>query len=157
MNRLNGLLPVIKISITVLTVFIYIHYFHRQSWGYFTIDPMRPLINIYAVNNGTVSCVPALKKNTSYGMGISRKGIFLYNKLADIISGNKNLVWKKLNQDSISYILTTGKGIGLINYDDFSIGKGLFLITKTERVPFESAGGKKKWIPAAYYTLTDIR
>jgi hypothetical protein len=147
----------IKILITALTVIVYIHYFHRQSWGYFTIDPKEPLINIYAVNEGALSNVPVIKNNMSYGMGISRKGIFLYNELANIISANNNLVWKKLNEDSLSYIVTTGKDVGLISYDDLGIGKGRFLITKTERAPFQTIKAKKKFIPAEYYTLTDIR
>ena len=93
----------------------------------------------------------------SYGMGISRKGIFLYNELANIILTNKNLVWKKLHEDSLSFIVTAAKDVGLINHDDLKVGRGRFLITATERVPFQTINAKKKFIPAVYYTLTDIR
>ena len=147
----------IKILITVLTVIVYFHYFRHQSWGYFTIDPKKPLINIYAVTEGILSHEPVIKNNMSYGMGISRKGIILYNELANIVSTNKNLVWKKLNEDSLSFIVTAAKDVSLINHDDLKIGKGRFLITKTERVPFQMIDAKKKFIPTAYYTLTDIR
>ena len=157
MHWLKLSFSVIKIFITALTVIVYIHYFYHQSWGYFTIDPKQPLINIYAVNDGALSNEPVIKNNMSYGMGISRKGIILYNELAKLISTNKNLVWKKLNEDSLLYIVKSGKDIGLISNDDLSIGKGRFILTKTERVPFQTIKGGKKFIPAQYYTLTDIR
>lgn len=148
---------VIKIFITAATVTLYIHYFHRQSWGYFTINAKDPLINIYAADDGTLSDKSILKNNMSYGMGISRKGLILYSQLIKIISTDKNLVWKKLNKDSLLSIVKTGEDIGLINYDDLSIGKGRFLLTKTERIPFQTVKTKKKFIPSEYYTLTDIR
>jgi hypothetical protein len=157
MHWLKLSLSAIKILITVLTVIVYFHYFRHQSWGYFTIDPKAPLINIYAVNEGILSNEPVIKNNMSYGMGISRSGIILYNELANIISTNKNLVWKKLNEDSLSCIVTAVKDVSLINHDDLKVGKGIFLITKTERVPFQTINAKKKFIPTAYYTLTDIR
>ena len=148
---------VIKIFITASTVILYIHYFHRQSWGYFTINPKHPLINIYAVNEGTLSNKPILKNNMSYGMGISRKGLILYSELIKIISTDKNLVWKKLNKDSLLSIVKTGRDVGLINYDDLGIGKGRFLLIKTERTPFQTIKAKEKFVPSEYYTLTDIR
>ena len=100
---LQRLLTAGKLLITAFTVIMYFHYFHHQSWGYFTIDPKQPLINIYAISDqGIVSREPVLRSNASYGMGISRKGIFLYNKLADIIAGDKYLVWNKWNRDSVA-------------------------------------------------------
>jgi Sporulation delaying protein SdpA len=146
----------VKIGITIATVLVYFHYFRHQSWGYFTIDPRQPLINIYAVNGDTLSKEPVIKNNASYGMGISRKGIIWYNELANVVANNKNLPWKKLDKDSVSHIVTTGGDVGLTGYNDLGVGKGRFLLTKTERAPFESAE-KKKFIPVEYYTLTDIR
>jgi len=157
MHWLKVFFTAVKILVTVLIVIAYFHYFRHQSWGYFTIDPKGPLINIYAVNEGILSNGPVIKNNMSYGMGISRKGIFLYNELANIILTNKNLVWKKLNEDSLSFIVTAAKDVGLINHDDLKVGKGRFLITTTERVPFQTINAKKKFIPAAFYTITDIR
>ena len=146
-----------KILVTVLTLFINWHYFRHQSWGYFTIDPKQPLINIYAVSTtGVLSRDPVLKNNMSYGMGVSREGIFLYNKLADVIASNKSLVWKKLNGDSLSFLVNTDRDIGTINYNDCNIGRGRFVITKTDRQRF-GAIGKKNDFPVIYYSLTDIR
>ncbi len=157
-NGVQDVLLALKMLITVLTVIIYFHYFNHQSWGYFTIDPKQPLINIYAVSKqGIVSKDPVLKNNMSYGMGISRKGIFLYNKLADIIASNKNLVWKKLSLDSLSCAARNVNNIPVINYNDCNIGKGRFVITKTDREPFQITGTKQKFLPAMVYAITDIR
>jgi hypothetical protein len=147
----------LKILITVFTLVVYLHYFRHQSWGYFTIDPKTPLINIYSINEGTLSKEPVLKNNMSYGMGLSRKGIFLYNNLAKIITTNKNLAWKKLNEDSLPSIVKSDKDVSVIANDDLNIGRGRFLLTKTDRVPFQTIKATKEFIPAAYYTLTDIR
>lgn len=151
-------LTAVKMLITALTLIIYFHYFNHQSWGYFTINPKQPLINIYTVSRGgTVSKDPALKNNMSYGMGISRKGIFLYNKLADIIAGDKDLVWKKWNQDSLLSLAKTANNIPVINYSDFNIGRGRFIITKTGRIPFDAINEKKKDIVPIVFTIIDVR
>ena len=150
-------LLIIKIFITGLTIILYFHYFHRQSWGYFTIEPRQPLINIYPINEGVLSNEPAIKNYMSYGMGISRRGIILYNQWAKIITTDKNLVWKKLNADSLASIIKNEKDISLINFDDLGIGKGRFMLTKAETVPFETIKKNKEFIPSQFYTITEIR
>ena len=76
---------VTKLSITACTVILYLHYFIPQSWGFFTIEPIQPLLNAYTVHNGVINNKSLIANNMSYGMGISRKGIILFNGLVKLI------------------------------------------------------------------------
>lgn len=147
----------LKIFITAFTLFLYFHYFYHQTWGYFTTNPVQPLINIYAIEQDTISDKPLLKNNMSYGMGISRKGLILYDQLSKLVSNKQRLVWQKLDKDSLACIPKSGKNIAVISSDELGIGQGRFLLTKTERVTFQTASEKKNFTPVEYYVLTEIR
>jgi len=137
-----------------LMAFLYLHYFSHQSWGYFTVEPRQPLFNIYTLNKN-VPGKTVIKNNASYGMGVSRKGIILFNELSEIISRNKNLVWKKYKGDSLQHI--DMNDVSIVNYDDLRVGRGVFFITRTERATFTAIRNNTNFIPESYYALVDIK
>src|SRR5258706_14218158 len=98
---LKSILTGIKLSVVMVVVILYIHYFFPQSWGFYTIESKQPLYNIYMVHSGIADKEPFLKNNLSYGMGISLKGRMLYNEIYNIVDNN-NLPWKPLIEDSLN-------------------------------------------------------
>ena len=145
---------VAQVVVIALMAFLYIHYFSYQSWGYFTIEPRQPLFNIYALDKNVPGKM-VIKNNASYGMGLSRKGIILFNELSQIISTDKNLVWKKYQGDSLQHLDMSD--VSIINYDNLRVGRGIFLITKTERATFEVIRNNWNFIPESYYALINIK
>ena len=147
---------VTKLSITACTVILYLHYFIPQSWGFFTIEPIQPLLNAYTVHKGVINNKSLIANNMSYGMGISRKGIILFNGLVKLIESNKNLVWKPLNEDSIYYITQHKIFIKITANNNISFYKGKFLFTKTGRPSYTVLKTKEKFVPFKQYILADI-
>jgi len=136
-------------------VVLYIHYFIPQSWGFYTIEANVPLYNIYKVHNGIADKTTLIKNNMSFGMGMSRKGKILFDELYKII--NKDLPWKSLNEDSISYITHNNKYTLIPNPSKDGTLNGNFLITKTDRPSYLNLKNDEKFHPAKQYILVDIR
>jgi hypothetical protein len=157
-GKKNSLFTVlIKLFITVCSVIFYIHYFFPQSWGFFTIEPAQPLLNAYPVHNGEISKVPLIANNMSYGMGVSRKGIVLFNGLVKLIGANKNLSWRSLNEDSIQYIAHHDAYIEVTTDKSISFYRGNYLLIKTERPSAFVLKNNLKFLPAKEYLLVDVK
>src|SRR5258706_10192000 len=120
---LKSVFTIIKLSLVVMVVVLYIHYFFRQSWGFYTIESKQPLYNIYMVHNGIADKERFLKNNLSYGMGISLKGRMIYKELYNIID-NKNVSWKPLIEDSLNYITQYGNYILLSRSSEYYALRG---------------------------------
>jgi len=147
----------IKLVITSVVVVLYIHYFFPQSWGYFTIEPRQPIINVYAVRGGTVSTTSFIATNMSYGMGVSRKGKILFNELRRLLNANKNMAWKPLNKASISSI-TQRENYNIITTGNKSnLFYGKFLIIKSDRPSGTILKNHRKFIPKEQYILAEIK
>jgi len=153
---LKSIFTIVKLSVVVMVVILYIHYFFPQSWGFYTIEAKQPLYNIYMVHNGIADKEPFLKNNFSYGMGISLKGRMLYNKLYGIID-NKNLTWKTLIEDSLNYITQHGNYISLSGSSEYAALRGNFLITKTDRPSYLMLKSGGQFHASKQYILADIR
>src|SRR4026207_1972933 len=82
---------VIKLTVIVGVVILYIHYFLPQNWGYFVTKPVQTFFNVYRVHNQTVQNSPLIPNNMSFGMGISRKGRVYYKELIKIVNHNRHI------------------------------------------------------------------
>jgi len=155
---LKSVFIIIKLLLTVIVVVLYIHYFFPQSWGYFTKEPLQPLITVYKIDNSIADKEPFLLNNMSYGMGVSRRGKILFNQLMKLLNANKNFKWLPLREDSLSYITQHGTyTLALLNSNNNNICPGKFVIIKTERPTSTVLINRKKFVPAKQYTLADIR
>lgn len=145
-----------RLLITMVVIYLYIHYFFPQSWGFYTVYPNVPLYDIYSIQNGKLNRTPLLGNNLSYGMGISRKGKLLYSEIYYIII-KKGLIWKPLIEDSINNIVARGNYISISTTNKSIIPKGKFLITQINRPTYLNLKKGELFQPLKQYILIDVR
>jgi len=155
---LKSVFIITKLLLTVIVVILYIHYFFPQTWGYFTKEPLQPLITVYKIDSSVTGKEPFLMNNMSYGMGVSRKGKILFNQLMKLLNTDKNFKWLPFNDDSLSYITQHGNyTLALIDNNDNNIIPGKFVVIKTDRPTSAILKNQEKFVPRKQYTLADIR
>ncbi len=121
------------ISVIVVVVSLYIHYFLPQNWGYFAMKPAQTFYQVYSVQNGVIQNKPIIHNNMSFGMGISRKGRVYYKELIKILNNNKHIPWKPLEKGSIPF-LSQGADYDTLYIDNSkSFFTGKLLITSSQR------------------------
>ncbi|MBA2563347.1 MAG: hypothetical protein H0V14_10650 [Chitinophagaceae bacterium] len=124
---------IIKISVIVAVVILYLHYFLPQNWGYFAMKPAQTFYQVYSVQNGVIQNKPIIHNNMSFGMGISRKGRVYYKELIKILNNNKHIPWKPLEKGSIPF-LSQGADYDTLYIDNSkSFFTGKLLITSSQR------------------------
>ncbi len=153
---LRSIFAISRFFVIAVIVVLYIHYFYPQSWGFFTIKPKQPIIDAYIIHDGVADTERFFSNNMNYGMGICRKGIVLYTALRRLIDKNKNLEWKTLKEDSITYISQHGTYTSIL-CDADSIYKGRFLFIKTERPSDTTIINHEKVVAVKKYILADVR
>ena len=148
---------ILKLLPVAAVCFLYVHYFIPQSFGYFTTDPRKPLINIYKVNNGIAEKQPVILNNLNYGMGISRKGRVLFNSSKRLAGIAKNLQWKILPVDSINFITQNGDYIPLHIPQEKKFFSGKILVTSRNQPRGVTSSQQGGIDTNTRYVLIDIK
>lgn len=144
-----------KLLLLLPVIILYLHYFFPQRWGFFILKPRSAGLNIYQVLDGKIVSTSILHNNVSYGLGISRKGRFLYKELSRLIDENKNLSWKPLHDSPLTFVADSTYTI--ISYRTYGFEPGKYLITKTQAIADSSILKSKEIIPVMQYSLAEIR
>ena len=154
-NSINFAIRIGKILLILPVIILYIHYFFPQRWGFFILKPRSAGLNIYPIHAGKAENNSIVHNNMSYGIGISRKGRYLYKELSRLIDENKSLSWQPFPDSQT--IPVNGSTYTQIPLNRYGFEPGKYLLTKTQTVPDSFLINNKKIISARQYSLAEIR